>query len=141
MSYFLNKYISILCLIFQYYVTTEALNVETRCQHGNEKVFLVDNLLKRNEIKWLNGYHVKHRPWVLNQKDSFKEISLDMKSNTTWVSPVSTEMFERTRVWKELSRILKQLTGSEQFVCYAMFTLAYRMDFKPVSNIGKPGNM
>lgn len=138
MSYFLNKYISILCLIFQYYVTTEALNVETRCQHGNEKVFLVDNLLKRNEIKWLNGYHVKHRPWVLNQKDSFKEISLDMKSNTTWVSPVSTEMFERTRVWKELSRILKQLTGSEQFVCYAMFTLAYRMDFKPVSNIGKP---
>ena len=140
MSYFLNKFISILCLIFAHYVAGEALlNVETRCQHGDQKVFLIDNLLKRNEVKWLNGYLSRHRPWVLNQKDIYKERCLDMNSNTTWVSPMSTEMFQHTRIWKELSKILKRLTGSEQFVCSAMFTLAYRLDFKPVSKTGEPG--
>ena len=48
-------------------------------------------------------------------------------------------LFQHTRIWKELSKILKRLTGSEQFVCSAMFTLAYRLDFKPVSKTGEPG--
>ena len=118
-------------------MTGEALNVETRCTDGNQKVFLIDNLLRRNEVEWLNGYLVRHRPWVLNQKDIFKQTSLDMQSNATWVSPMSIEIFQRTRLWQELSKILKELTGSKQFVCSAMFTLTYRLDFKPVSKKGK----
>jgi hypothetical protein len=137
MSYFLDIFISILCLTLHKYLIVEALNVKTRCEQGNEKVFLIDNLLRADEVEWLNGYLVKHRPWILNQKDIFKQTSLDMKSNATWVSPMSTEIIERTRLWKEMSKILKELTGREQFVCSAVFTLAYRLDFKPVSKTGK----
>ena len=138
MSCFVNNFCFIvLCLLSQYFFC-KALNVETRCEHGSQKVFLVDNLLKRNEIKWLSGYLTKHRPWVLNQKDVFKQNSLDLRSNSTWVSPMSIEMFENTRIWKRLAEILKQLTGNDHFICYAAFTIAYRLDFIPVSKTGKP---
>ena len=64
-----------------------------------------------------------------------------MQSNATWVSPMSTEIFQRTRLWIEMSKILKELTGSKQFVCSAMFTLTYRLDFKPVSKKDGKGLM
>ena len=138
MQYFLHKFILTSFLIFQRNFIGKALpHLETRCRHENQNVFLVDNLLQQDEIEWFNGYLPRHRPWVLNQKDLSKESSIQMSSNATWVSPMSTEMFERTRVWKELSSILKQLTGSEQFMCSAIFTLTYRLDFKPTAKSGK----
>ena len=138
MQYFRKKFILLLFLISAHNYSGETLlNLAPRCEHENHKVFLLDNLLQRDEVDWFNGYLTKHRPWILNQKNPFKESSIDLSSNSTWVSPLSTETFERTRLWKELSSVLKQIAGSEQFVCSAMFTLAYRLDFKPTAKLGK----
>lgn len=135
MSAFLTKILFIVCSIL---IDVASLNVETRCEHKDLKVFLIDNLLQGNEISWLNEYVRSQKPWILNQVDDSEDSSLDVKSNTTWISPISKDMLESTRIWNELSMVVKNLTGSKPLLCYAMFTLTYRMDFKPVSRIGKP---
>lgn len=136
MSYFSTKLTSILAFL-PYLIAGASLHLDKRCEYGDLKVFLADDLLKGDEIKWLNSYLAKHGPWVLNQRDIHKECHFEINSNTTWVSPMSTDIIERTRLWKKLSGALKQLTGNEQYVCYGMFTLAYRLDFKPVSKMGE----
>ena len=85
----------------------EAPQPKLGCQDGDKKVFLVDNVLKPEE--------------------------LDMHSNASWVSPISLELFQHTRLWKVLSGVVKQLSSKNYFLCHAIFTMTYRMDFIPVS--------
>ena len=111
----------------------EAPQPKLGCQDGDKKVFLVDNVLKPEELQMFSMFMQWHRPWVLNYQDIYEKDFLDMHSNASWVSPISLELFQHTRLWKVLSGVVKQLSSKDYFLCHAMFTMTYRMDFIPVS--------
>lgn len=129
---FLFLFINNWCLVLKAF-NVELHMPEVRCQDGDHKVFLIDNLLGEEELGWFADFMQRHRPWVLNNHDPHEKNFIDMKNNASWVSPVSLELFQRTRLWRKLSEIVNKLARREYYLCDAMFTMTYRMDFNPVS--------